>query len=480
MKKSLAIRLLQQLLFDVDFREVLANREKSRDLNRLLLSKHTNHLHESHQFNKLNREYRKNFWKEIIILPYSFLRILISYELKIFRFIKWSVSLSPKDSSKEREYAVIRGLGYQQLNEFIPREEIIDSLPNWIFYSESKEKIQFFIEGSETGPTNKNGSVQKNLFSILTYVFTSRSRNILPLLKVLVTSQLIVILSVTNSKIRSVIEEIPELFILLNADISAKQLLIIDTQGSFEHLPIFHYLGTERKNFRNIMIHYSEGGMPYTDSQRFLDGLIPGYERAPVDMHIVWTQEFADFYNGRGERENFRPAGPQIFRKTHQHKLPTPPQPQGFVIVFDETPSYIDEAFEHTQEAAGLSFLDVLALTISDLRDFQSDPPLILLKQKRRNLITHSKSYLDKLEALEESGFLKLVPWHSNPFILIPQSIGVLATLGSSPALIGRHLGVPTAYGYFGEKVISQPIIDYGFRVIRNNLELASWIQSLR
>jgi polysaccharide biosynthesis PFTS motif protein len=479
MKNSISLRLLQRLILDVDFREVLINREKSKEFNKQLWGNHTDHLQESHQFNILRKKLREKKKRKFVSFPYNFLRALVSYEIKMYRCFKWSLSTPTKVSTNHKEYAVIRGIGYQHLNEFIPIEEIIDSLPKWIFCSESKDKVQFFIEGKQVSSKEKKGSSEISLFSILTKILNSRSRNFLHSLKLFTTSQLIVGLAMADSKIRSLIQEIPELLIFLNADITEEQLLIIDTQGSFEQLPLFHYILTEHKNFRNVMVHYSEGGMPYTDTQPFRDKLIPEYEKIPVDIHVVWSQEFADFYNSRGERGNFRAAGPQIFRQTNEINLSTPWQSQAVFVVFDETPSYLDEAYEHFQEFAGLSFLDTLEMAISDLKDYCSEQPLILLKQKRRNLVTHSKSYLKKLETLEKSGILTLVPWHANPYTLISQSVGVLTSLGSSPALIARHLGVPVVYGYFGEKVISRPIVDYGFEVLRNKSELSTWMRSL-
>lgn len=104
----------------------------------------------------------------------------------------------------------------------------------------------------------------------------------------------------------------------------------------------------------------------------------------------------------------------------------------------------------------------------------------IVFKQKRRNLGFHSKHYLERLDNLNSIGVIELLPWHINPIELATNSDAFLTFLGASPALIGKHLKLPTAYGYFGALDLGDPIIDYQIPIVKNREELIDWVKRVK
>jgi hypothetical protein len=169
------------------------------------------------------------------------------------------------------------------------------------------------------------------------------------------------------------------------------------------------------------------------------------------------------------------PLGPQVFRSSNFIKKYREPYTFN-LAVFDETPSILDESYEHMREDAGMRFLSAIESLCKNITLVKEKQFKITFKQKRRNLESHSKLYLEKLDSFCDDGVIELLPWFANPFEMICNSDSVLTVIGSSPALIARYLDVPAAYGYFGNQELGEPIVNYNIPVLQSENELVDWI----
>ena len=469
------LQIAQKLIPKINFTKAIQDERLNCDYQNLFYMYDYLHLPAGHDFHDYKMNANENKSQSRFELFRSSVQGLFIFQLKILRVFLWTaknVLVPPKETNHEA--IIIKGLGYQQLNPNIPFEEVFESIPSVVFHSLNREAVKpILIYNGELQLPEHVSQVKSVLFALL----ISLKPNAVSFFKFIVQAQTLFTLALFSDTIRKLQNEIPEALLFTNFQTQFKHLSILDTQGSFLNLDLFYYASNRDNNVRTFLVHYSEGGMPLLSSQDFFNEVIPSYERAEVDTQIVWTKEFADFYNSRSSNPNFIDLGPQVFRERVMEKK-REISDETVLAIFDETPSFHDEFYTHTREEAGLKFLAAIESLSKEFNTKNGKKLTICLKQKRRNLKFHSRQYLEKLEEMNSKGLIKLLPWHTNPYQMITSSDLVLSVLGSSPALIGRYLSRPTAYGYFGDEPIAPPIIDYGIPVLRNASQLLIWINN--
>ena len=469
------LQIAQKLISNINFTKAIQDERLNRDYQSLFSMYDYLHLPAGHNFHdyKMNADEKKS--KSRFELFRGSVHGLFVFQIKILHVFIWTAKnalVPPKETNNEA--IIIKGLGYQQLNPNIPFEEVFESIPSVVFHSLNREAVKpILIHNGELELPVQASQVKSVLFALL----ISLKPNAVNFLKFFVQSQTLFTLALFSDKVRKLENGIPEALLFTNFQTRFKHFSILDTQGSFLNLDLFYYASNRNKNVRTYLVHYSESGMPLLSSQDFFNEVIPSYERAEVDTQIVWTKEFADFYNSRSSNPNFIDLGPQVFRERVMEKK-RKISDEIVLAVFDETPSFHDEFYTHIREEAGLNFLAAIESLSKEFNTKNGKKLTIHLKQKRRNLKIHSRQYLEKLEEINSKGLIKLLPWHTNPYQMISSSDLVLSVLGSSPALIGRYLCRPTVYGYFGDGPIAPPIIDYGIPVLRNPSQLLTWINN--
>lgn len=469
------LQIAQKLIPKINFTKAIQDELLNRDYQSLFSTCDYLHLPTGHDFNDYKLKADEKKLQSRFELFRESVQSLCIFQLKIIRVFLWTAKnalVSPTETNNEA--IIIKGLGYQQLNPNIPFEEVFESIPSVVFHSLNREAVKpILVHSGELEMSEQVSQVKSVFFALL----ISLKPNVINFLKFFVQSQLLFILALFSEKMRKLENGIPEALLFTNFQTRFKYFSVLDTQSSFLNLDLFYYATNQNINVRTYLVHYSESGMPLLSSQDFFNEVIPGYERAEVDIHIVWTKEFANFYNSRSSTPNFIALGPQVFRERVMEKK-REISDEIVLAVFDETPSFHDEFYTHIREEAGLNFLAAIECLSKEFNAKNGKKLKIHLKQKRRNLKFHSRQYLEKLEEMNSKGQIKLLPWHTNPYLMISSSDLVLSVLGSSPALIGRYLSRPTVYGYFGDGTIAPPIIDYGIPVLRNTNQLLIWIHN--
>ena len=473
--KMNGLRNAQILVPNIDFIKCSADRKLARDHINLVTKPDCRHLPSGHDFlNHQRKIERKNQQSQSRTLITSIIS-LFKFEFKVINVGIWilknSISTQPKNKI---EATLIKGLGFQHLNSNVQFEEVFESIPSEIFSLKNRTDIHPILVHDSALDLPESVSSAKSVYTALLMILTPV---ISKFSKFLVQAQLIFILALFDSSLRKLLNEIPEALLLINFKTKFEYFSIIDTQGSFANLDLLYYSSHLPSDIRTTIIHYSESGMPIMANQECINEIIPSYERAPVTTQIVWTKEFAEFYNARGPKKNFIALGPQVFRE--KKVVPSQEKSDGIVLgIFDETPIFSDEFYYHLREEAGIKFLFAIEQIRKEFNSNNNKKLTIYFKQKRRNLELHSRTYLELLKNMTTQRLITILPWDTNPYLMVSNSDLVLTVLGSSPALIGRHLQRPTAYGYFGDGNILQPIIDYKIPVLRNTNQLSVWLNS--
>jgi polysaccharide biosynthesis PFTS motif protein len=467
------VQVAQSLIPQLDLTRAINDRERNLDLSKFLANDQLDHLEPSHQFRVLKKSTKtqgQNFAPRNLV---SSILTFFKYFTKNFSVFLWVFRVRKKlKESPKQETVIIKGLGFQHLNSHFSIDEIVDSIPHQVLQTEEKEECVFTLISLFSVPTSHRALTTNNIFQAL---LMSQKPSVSGLLRYIYQVNIFGLLALVNSKIRKMLGEIPSALLLSNFETKTKYLSLIDTQGSFENLDLMYYIKNLPKHIKSTMIHYSEGGMPFTKNQLVKSPFVRNYELAPVNRHIVWTAEYSEFYNSKTLRKNFMPLGPQIFRSSSFTKKYREPFTFN-LAVFDETPSLLDESYEHMREDAGIRFLLAIESLSKNIILEKEKQLKITFKQKRRNLESHSKLYLEKLDILCDDGVIELLPWFANPFEMIGNSDSVLTVIGSSPALIAQYLDVPTAYGYFGNQELGEPIVNYNIPVLRSDNELVDWV----
>jgi hypothetical protein len=467
------IQAVQSFIPQLDLTRAINDRERNLDLSKFLANDQLDHLERTHQFrllkNSTNTHSQKIARRKLVYIILTFSKYLgnnFSVFLWVFRIRK-----KHKETPKQ-ETVIIKGLGFQHLNSHISIDEIVDSIPLQVLQTGEREECAFTIISPYRVSTSTRALTASNSLQAL---LMSQKPSVSGLLRYFYQGTIFGLFALVNSKIRKMLVEIPSVLLLSIFETKTKYLSLIDTQGSFENLDLMYYIKNQPKHIKSTMIHYSEGGMPFTKNQLVKSPFVRKYELAPVNRHIVWTTEYSEFYNSRTSRKNFTPLGPQVFRSSNFSRESRNHRTFN-LAVFDETPSLLDESYEHMREDAGIRFLLAIE-SLSKKIILEKEKQLkITFKQKRRNLESHSELYLEKLDTLYHDGVIELLPWFANPFEMIRNSDSVLTVLGSSPALIARYLDVPTAYGYFGNKELGNPIVNYNIPKLRSDIELVDWV----
>jgi len=465
------IEIAQSLVPQLQLVRAIEDRKRNSRLGLVLLNDQLDHLAEDHDFRKMKISIKDQQEQSGLLHYVSIFQAFMNFFWKILQVISWTIVTKRQETSKQ-EFVILKGFGFQQLNPYFPPEEIVKSLPVEVLQTEKKENVDFILISPLKDSKSSGVFVTRDIFRALLFL---EKPSIKYLFRFLVHANLLGFIALLKPEVRKFIIEIPSALLLANFEPKSKFLSLVDTQGSFENLDLLYYVTNNSLGIKSTMIHYSESGMPFTKTQLEANLFVQHYEFAPVNSHVVWTKEYADFFNSRSGNKNFLALGPQVFRSSKFTEGTK--EPNLFrLAVFDETPSLHDEPYEHMREEAGLAFLDALQNLWESYPAAQPNRLEICFKQKRRNLGFHSRTYLMRLEALSTKGVIQLLPWHTNPFEMVSNSDSVLTVLGASPALIGRHLRRPTAYGYFGALELGQSLVNYDIPVIVNHKELIEWI----
>jgi polysaccharide biosynthesis PFTS motif protein len=243
------------------------------------------------------------------------------------------------------------------------------------------------------------------------------------------------------------------------------ECIVLDSQGSWLDEPVIFFKDTSHTNCKTVMLHYSENSHMYSAIQLNDSELLPKFHNVVVDEHWVWTPEYADFYNKLSKSNKFIPKGPLIYRSLDDKDLPFAHKEksatQFVVTIFDDAPTIDNEWIHHSSLESGLAFLTTIESLMILLHQERIDA-VFRIKQKRRRIESHQRSYFSELQKLEKYPNFQILDWDENIIEIVLNSDAVICTLGTSPALLAKRLGVSVCYLYAGPAILGTPCVSYG------------------
>ena len=267
-----------------------------------------------------------------------------------------------------------------------------------------------------------------------------------------------------------------EMHLFLESNLNTNMSIAFVTNTSFYSSPAIFYLDKRTRSFDSEMLHYSENSLPLTFKEFEEKGIPNWIFNSRVDTHKVWTDEYASFLTSTNPLLSVEVVGSLIFRpiKTRQSYKRIRNQ----ILLLDVNPSIHESKNGPYTDLAGRRFLDCIEDVKPFLANIYVPMPTFKIKSKRRRIAAHSDNYIEHKMELIARGILEEVPWQANLYSLIAESAVVLCSVGTSPALIARELGIPVAMFYSGENELMDALVDYGIPILQDSAALYSFLSS--
>jgi polysaccharide biosynthesis PFTS motif protein len=272
---------------------------------------------------------------------------------------------------------------------------------------------------------------------------------------------------------------LPDLFevrIFLGSGLNTNTGKAFVTNTSFNSFPSIFYLDKASRFFDTEMLHYSENSLPLTCKEFEEKGTPHWIFNSRVDTHKVWTDEYARFLASTNPSLSVDAVGSLIFRPINVKQICEINRNQ--ILLLDVNPSTHESKNGPYTDLAGERFLSCIEDIQPALDRSYLPKPVFKIKSKRRRIGAHSDKYLNHKMGLIERSIVVEVPWQTNLYSLIAESAVVLCTVGTSPALIARELGIPVAMFYSGENELMSPLVDYGIPILKDSAEVYSFLSS--
>ena len=189
-----------------------------------------------------------------------------------------------------------------------------------------------------------------------------------------------------------------------------------------------------------------------------------------VTINFAWNETHKITLVERGLK-NVMVSGSIIFRVksgiTHEFTNPR-------ILYFDVTPQDIPGSF-YTTDMSLINLIDLVDC-VSKISSIKRLKVSLFLKQKRKYIKIHSKSYLKFINKLSNSGEISVLDPYCNIYDEILQSQAVVVLPFSSPALIALELKIPVVY-YCGQKR-DWDLGDenFGVKVLSSKLDLSEFL----
>jgi len=249
----------------------------------------------------------------------------------------------------------------------------------------------------------------------------------------------------------------------------ANSIDLITTQSSFFKVPSAFKVITAPKR---IMVWYSTNSKPIFalgDVQR--KSINVGAFNEFVDEHWVWNKQEVIFLESR-EVSNVIAVGPVIF----QDKLMDERDSNKFVITYFDVTPYQGSGEFYSELNTTLVLNNILRL-IDFLEAKYPNLVIVRIKPKRKYSRYHSKDYISVVNTASKQMKIKCLSPSSNLYQTISQSDLVLAIPFTSPALLGRELGVNSYFVSTGIDGWDVPTSSDGIPVIFQFEELLNLVE---
>jgi polysaccharide biosynthesis PFTS motif protein len=260
----------------------------------------------------------------------------------------------------------------------------------------------------------------------------------------------------------------PVLYTLFFSQLGNKIDLITTQSSFFKVPPSFKIKGGPKK----IMAWYSTNSKPiYASNDKERRGVNVDEFKNIIDEHWVWNSGEISFLQSHSI-ENVIAVGPVIF----QDRIIEEKDTKKFVITyFDVTPLQGSVDF-YSEKNTSVVLNNILRL-IDHLEAKYPGRTIVRVKPKRKYSKYHAEKYISLLTSSTKQNKIKGLPASANLYQTISQSDLVLAIPFTSPALLGKELGVNSYFvstgidGWDVPKSSEEIPVIYQFQELLNHVE---------
>ena len=397
----------------------------------------------------------------------TFLSVAKNTLLDLALLIRFSylISVPPQEQCLSR-VVILKNLSRQHLPPAIPLESYLSFLASSRINLINEGTLIFIenkvtdINESQLGRIFLDTDIRKAIFTNL--LIQKDARQLLSRFGKALPIALAYALLTKESRLTNSILEILLIKYLEEKEV---ECIVLDSQGSWLDEPVIFFKDASHTNCKTVMLHYSENSHMYSAIQLKDSELLPKFHNVVVDEHWVWTPEYADFYNKLSKSNKFIPKGPLIYRSLDDKDLPFVDNEKSaakFVVtIFDDAPTIDNEWIHPSSLESWLAFLNTIDSLMILLHQEGIDA-VFRIKQKRRRIESHQGSYFSALQKLEQYPNFQTLDWDENIIEIVLNSDAIICTLGTSPALLAKSLGVSVCYLYAGPAILGTPHVSYG------------------
>jgi len=248
------------------------------------------------------------------------------------------------------------------------------------------------------------------------------------------------------------------------------RLQLVTTQTFIAKRPT--YLQTQKERCERYMIWYSTNSVPILKKGEISQIYLPKELKNLYDHHLVWDQYQAEELESQGI-SNVDVKGAMVFvprtsgvsRRSQRVKT---------VTIFDVTPVQPSIGYYTREMCEGNLKLMIVAC---EEASFQLARQIsIVLKPKRSYSNRTDGDYITLIKSFRKIGRVEVVRPETNLYRLVAESNAVISVPFTSPAILAREVGVPSAFACTESKEWMIPNEHHGLPVIRSQRALADWL----
>ena len=221
---------------------------------------------------------------------------------------------------------------------------------------------------------------------------------------------------------------------------------MVITTSWFQYQPIW-MSGLKNRNFRLHMLWYSQNFIPKVYKNEEERSNLPSAKLMSVDEHWVWTDGFSQYLKSLGQASKIHVVGPILwFLQDINYVTSSVPQ----IVLFDVTPSENTNPFGCHKNYYSVELMEKFVFDVvkicNQLSEKYKTNISILLKHKRAVGSTHSKKYINFIEAMVSNGDIKLLDHNVNTFSIINESLLSISVPYTSTAYVASFLKKTSIY----------------------------------
>ena len=221
--------------------------------------------------------------------------------------------------------------------------------------------------------------------------------------------------------------------------IKEERIHIITTQSTMHILPVSFRIPNSK--FTRKMFWYSTNSQPIM--KRNAAGEKPNfseYLNSNVDLHFVWDLNSRNFLESNGI-SRISIVGSILFVKRETISV----SKKGLNLAyFDVTP--FENANTYYTEKRMIENLCTLNEIVEKLSLETGESINLLVKPKRETKGSHSRKYIEQLESFERYGQIQMLRPETNLYGLIANADVVIGIPFTSPVVVGREMGIRSAF----------------------------------